>query len=149
MKIKESIHDMITHITNIVNELSSLGKTIPTEEQVQKVLRSLPSEDSMSKVTALQKTKDLKAYNLEELIGSLITFEVQLERIHRDTQSRKEKSITLKVDDEDLDLDDDGFAMVARRMRKMTTTKRAAPRKAIRVNLVMFLNLMKIALSVC
>lgn len=45
MKHKESIRDMITRFTNIVNELSSLGKMIPTEEQVRKILRSFPIED--------------------------------------------------------------------------------------------------------
>ncbi|CAH9102945.1 unnamed protein product [Cuscuta europaea] len=43
MKPKESIGDMITRFTNIINELSALGKVISIEDQVRKVMKSLPS----------------------------------------------------------------------------------------------------------
>ena len=34
MKTKESIRDMFTRFTNIINELASLGKFISLEEQI-------------------------------------------------------------------------------------------------------------------
>ncbi|KAH0689867.1 hypothetical protein KY289_017225 [Solanum tuberosum] len=42
MKFGESLQDMITRFTTVVNELISLGKVYTTEEQVDKVLRTLP-----------------------------------------------------------------------------------------------------------
>ncbi|XP_056690133.1 uncharacterized protein [Spinacia oleracea] len=78
MKSSETIQDMITRFTNIINELNSLGKIITPEEQVRKVLRSLPQDPWMAKVTALQETKDFTKFNLEQLAGSLLTHELQL-----------------------------------------------------------------------
>ena len=46
--------------TNITNELVSLGRLIPTDEQVRKILRSLPQDQRWrAKVTAIQDYKDL------------------------------------------------------------------------------------------
>ena len=65
MKPKESVHDMLTRFSNIINELNSLGKIISPEEQVRKVLRSLPQDEKwMAKVTALQETKDFTTFNI-------------------------------------------------------------------------------------
>ena len=72
MKCKESIQEMFTRFTNIINEPTSLGKEITDEEQVRKILWSLPKDRWMAKVTALQETKDFTKFNLEQLVGSLI-----------------------------------------------------------------------------
>ena len=42
MEPRENIQEMFTRFTNITNELISLGRLIPTNEQVRKILRSLP-----------------------------------------------------------------------------------------------------------
>ena len=42
MKEKESLHEMMTRLTALTNEMTSLGKVITEEEQVQKVLSVLP-----------------------------------------------------------------------------------------------------------
>ena len=55
---------MFTRLTNIINELASLGNFISSEEQIRKVLRSLPKDRWMAKVTALQETKDFTKFNL-------------------------------------------------------------------------------------
>ena len=76
---RESIQDMLTRFTNITNELSSLGKNIPNNEQVRKVLRSLPQDERWrSKVTALMETKDFTKFNIEQLAGSLMTHDLHL-----------------------------------------------------------------------
>ena len=41
MEPRESIQEMFTRFINIKNELVSLGRIIPTDEQVRKILRSL------------------------------------------------------------------------------------------------------------
>lgn len=50
---------MITRLTLLVNELSSLGKVLSTEEQVEKALRILPKSKWDVKVTAIREAKDL------------------------------------------------------------------------------------------
>ena len=71
MKASETIGDMYTRFTDVVNGLRALGKCFLNSELVNKILRSL-SKKWDSKVTALQETKDLNIFSLEELIGSLM-----------------------------------------------------------------------------
>ena len=42
MQPRKSIQEMLTRFTNITNVLVFLGRHIPTDEQVRKILRSLP-----------------------------------------------------------------------------------------------------------
>ena len=42
MKPNESITNMLTRLTNIINSLKSLGKGYTNSELVRKILRSLP-----------------------------------------------------------------------------------------------------------
>ena len=58
MKETETIVEMITRFTDIVNGLEALGKTYKESEKVMKILRSLPSKWH-TKVTAIQEAKDL------------------------------------------------------------------------------------------
>ena len=58
MKSGESRQDMITRFTTVVNELISLGKVYTTEEQVDKVLMTLPRSWKI-KVTTIREAKDL------------------------------------------------------------------------------------------
>ncbi|XP_056698119.1 uncharacterized protein [Spinacia oleracea] len=66
MKPSETIQDMITRFTNIINELNSLGKIITPEEQVRKVLRSLPQDPWMAKALALKTENDENSEEDEE-----------------------------------------------------------------------------------
>ena len=55
MDLRESIQEMFTRFTNITNELVSLGRLIPNDEQVRKILRSLPQDERWrAKVTVIQ-----------------------------------------------------------------------------------------------
>ena len=75
MKPSESIGDMYTRFTDVINGLKALGKNFSNFELVTKILRSLPKSWD-PKVTAIQEAKDLKTFPLEELIGSLMTYEM-------------------------------------------------------------------------
>ena len=77
MKENEIIVEMITRFTNIVNGLEALGNTYKESEKVMKILRSLPSKWHTT-VTTIQEAKDLTKLPLEELIGSLMTYEINL-----------------------------------------------------------------------
>ena len=95
MQPKETIQVMFTRYTNIINELVSLGRDIPVDEQIRKILRSLPQDERWrSKVAALQESKDFTKFSLEQLAGSLITHELHL---GTSNESSKNKSLALKA----------------------------------------------------
>ena len=96
MKENETIVEMITRFTNIVNGLEALGKTYNESEKVMKILKSLPSKWH-TKVTAIQEAKDLTKLSLEELIGSLMTYEINLAKKQQEGEDKKKKNIALKV----------------------------------------------------
>ena len=96
MKDNETIVEMITKFTDIVNCLEALGKTYKELEKVMKILRSLPSKWD-TKVTTIQEAKDLTKLPLEELIGSLMTYEINLAKKQQDGEDKKKKSIALKA----------------------------------------------------
>ena len=77
MKETETIVEMITRSIDIVNGLEALRKTYNESEKVMKILRSLPSKWH-TKVTAIQEAKDLTKLPMEELTGSLMTYEINL-----------------------------------------------------------------------
>lgn len=70
-------------------------------------MESLPQDERWrDKVTVLHKTKDFTKFNIEEPIGSIMTHELHLGAAEDDVA--KNKSITLKVDDQDdLELEED------------------------------------------
>ena len=128
MDANETITDMFTRFTNIINALKGLGKVYTTSENVRKILRSLPKTWE-AKVTAIQEAKDLTKLPLEELIGSLMTHEVIMKE-HLEDESKKKKSIALKtisleVDPEDEDgLDEDDIAYFSRKYKNFIKRKK-------------------------
>ena len=75
IKPSETIEDMYTQFTDVVNGLKVLGKSFSNFELVNKILRSLPKSQN-PKVMVIQEVKDLNYISLEELIGSLMTYEM-------------------------------------------------------------------------
>ena len=115
MKPSESIGDIYTRFTDVINGLRALGKDFTNFELVTKILRSLPKSWD-PKVTAIQEAKDLKTFPLEELIGSLMTYEMTYQA-HDELENslpknRKDMTLTSQEDhlkgtssDEDSDND--------------------------------------------
>ena len=64
MKPSETIGDMYTRFTDVVNGLRALGKCFLNSELVNKILRSL-SKKWDSKITAIQEAKNLNNLPLE------------------------------------------------------------------------------------
>lgn len=77
MEETESIKEMFNRFTMIINDLKSLGKTYSTQEQIRKILRSLPKV-WRPKVTTIQKAKDLARLQLDKLLGSLKVHEQEI-----------------------------------------------------------------------
>ncbi|XP_075075619.1 uncharacterized protein LOC142162770 [Nicotiana tabacum] len=72
MKDDESIQDMHSRLTSIINELHSLGEVIPKNKLVRKVLNVLPGSWE-SKVNAITEATNLQTLTMDELIGNLKT----------------------------------------------------------------------------
>ncbi|KAL5540358.1 hypothetical protein UlMin_043027 [Ulmus minor] len=93
MKHDESITQMYTRFTNIINDLSSLGKEYSMSEKVRKILRSLPKQWE-AKVTAIQEAKNLSNLPLDELVGSLMTHEITMKQnIDDSVKMEKERNL--------------------------------------------------------
>ncbi|XP_022866044.1 uncharacterized protein LOC111385848 [Olea europaea var. sylvestris] len=90
MKDDKSFDEFYAKLNDIVNSSFDLGERIPEPKIVRKVLRSLP-EKFRPKVTAIEESKDLDTIKIEELVGSLQTYELTI------SQPRKNKSITLNT----------------------------------------------------
>jgi hypothetical protein len=78
MEDDETISEFNTRVRDIANSCFALGEKIPEEKLARKILRSLPKRFSM-KVTAIEESQDLSTMKVDELIGSLQTFEMTFE----------------------------------------------------------------------
>ena len=131
----ESISDMFTRFTDIVNGLKSLGKSYDNTDLVRKVLRSLPRTWE-AKVTAIQEAKDLNTLPLEELLGSLMTHELQVKQHVNDEESKKKKTMALKIsenmeesNESKDDSDDEDMALITRKFRRFMKKKKFEKKK--------------------
>ncbi|CAM8966136.1 unnamed protein product [Rhodiola kirilowii] len=94
MKEEETIPEFNARILDFSNEADALGKPIKVKKMASKVLRSLPQKFTM-KVTTIEEMHDISTLKLEELMGSLRTYEMnQLQ----ESESRGGKCIALKAD---------------------------------------------------
>ncbi|GAV66745.1 UBN2 domain-containing protein [Cephalotus follicularis] len=84
----EDIKSMFSRFTNIINTLKTLDKTYSNSEMVRKVLRCLP-KSWMMKVSVIEEEKNLNILLLEDLVGSLMTHELSMQK--EDDDEEKEK----------------------------------------------------------
>ncbi|GAV66994.1 UBN2 domain-containing protein, partial [Cephalotus follicularis] len=101
----------------ITNGLLGLGKVFGKDELVKKLLGCL-NDEWEPKVTAIEESKDLKTMEIEELLGSLMTHEVKLNKksanlVETKPQEERRKDIALKsthkeefLSDEELEEED-------------------------------------------
>ncbi|WKA10986.1 hypothetical protein VitviT2T_028524 [Vitis vinifera] len=100
---------MFSRFLVIVNKLEALGKTFTEVEKVMKILRSLPRKWE-TKVTTIQEAKDLTKLSLEELIGSLMTYEIELynhQRVEENEKSIAFMAITNDDEEEESESESD------------------------------------------
>ncbi|XP_075524464.1 uncharacterized protein LOC142556847 [Primulina tabacum] len=98
MEDKESILEYDSRLRQLSNEAHSLGDPMSNERLVNKVLRSLPEKFNV-KVCAIEESKDTSTINLDELMSSLRTFEMNLDLQKKD----KGKTIALEVSTDSYD----------------------------------------------
>ncbi|MCH94353.1 gag-protease polyprotein, partial [Trifolium medium] len=104
MKEDESIHDFYMTVMDYANSFDILGEKLDDEKLVRKILRSLTKKFDM-KVTAIEEAQDISKMKVDELIGSLQTYESAA----NEKLEKKNKSIAFmsNTDEEELEIDVD------------------------------------------
>jgi cell division protein FtsB len=134
MKKDENISEMSTRFTNIVNSLKALGKIYTNQENVRKILRSLPKRWE-AKMTAISEARDLKVLTLEELFGSLMTYELEMNSKVEEEEVKPKKNFTLKSSHHDHDNseeerdEEEEIALMTRNFKKFLKKKKGFGRR--------------------
>ncbi|KAK2396121.1 gag-protease polyprotein [Trifolium repens] len=128
MKEKETIYDFHMSVLDLTNSFDSLGERLSDEKLVRKILRSLPKRFDMN-VTTIEEAQDIASMKVEEIVGSLQTFEMNFS----DKVEKKGKNIafTSNTDSEEVveeDLSDD-IALLGRQFNKILKNVDRRPRR--------------------
>ena len=110
----ETIQEMHTTFIAIINEIYSLGEIIQNGKAVRKLLSVLP-ESWESKVEAITEARDLDKLAMDELIGSLITYELKKNQEIEIGSKRKEKNLALKTTTSE-DFEDENITLMAKKI---------------------------------
>jgi hypothetical protein len=76
---EETFREFYSKMSNLRNSIVSLGKPNSDLKLIRKILRYL-LERFRIKVTTIEESKDLEEIKIEELVGSLQTYELSLAR---------------------------------------------------------------------
>ncbi|XP_045792050.1 uncharacterized protein LOC123886812 [Trifolium pratense] len=102
MRDYETIQEFHMTILDYDNQFDALGEKISEEKLVRKMLRSLPKKFDI-KVTAIEEAKDISEMKLDELVGSLQTYEVATNE--RTKKKNKNIAFVSNADDEEVQSD--------------------------------------------
>ncbi|XP_070052467.1 uncharacterized protein [Nicotiana tomentosiformis] len=116
MKKGETIQEMYTRFTTLTNELKSLGRIIPEEDRVEKILTRVLPITWVSKINVIQESKNIATLSLDELIGNVTTYELRIQTMKMDVP-KKDRSLALRII-EGSDLEDDKMAMITKDFKK-------------------------------
>jgi len=116
----ETFGEFYSKMSDLRNSMVSLGKPISDVKLIQKILRSLP-ERFRIKVTTIEESNDLEEMKIEELVGSLQTYELSLPPV------KKLKTIALKASkkkveassEDDSEEEEKAVAMLAKNFRRL------------------------------
>ena len=120
-KSGESIRDLVGRMNALINALKNMGKEYSTLELNRKLLNALSSEWKI-KVIAIEEAKNLTTTSLDEIVGSLLTHEMNEARRNEGT-IKKDKSIALQVYESSSD-DDEDVALLSRKIARMLRGRR-------------------------
>jgi hypothetical protein len=116
----ETFGEFYSKMSDLRNSVVSIGKPISDVKLIRKIQRSLP-ERFRIKVTTIEESKDLEEMKIEELVGSLQTYELSLPLV------KKLKTIALKASkkkveassEDDSKEDEKVVAMLAKNFRRL------------------------------
>ncbi|GKV12014.1 hypothetical protein SLEP1_g23220 [Rubroshorea leprosula] len=128
MKPEESIKEMYTRFNDIVTNLKALDKVYPNQELVRKILRSL-SKVWEAKRTAIEEAKNLNTFRLDDLIGNLMTYEIDIKVDGGVEVVEKKKNVAFKASNQKEENEDDAYngedisALISREVRRFMKKK--------------------------
>ncbi|XP_073220723.1 uncharacterized protein [Cicer arietinum] len=147
MKEDETIDEMFSRLTIILNNLRSLGKLYSVQERIRKILRSLPKE-WRPMVTAITEARDLTNMKLEDLVGTLRAHEpllladkpnkkgrviaLKTSQTESSTSKKNEDVITKENAEYPLSEDEDDLVLISRKIQRMLNRRgqnRGPPQK--------------------
>jgi hypothetical protein len=122
---EETFREFYSKMSDLRNSMVSLGKPSSDVKLNRKILRSLPKHFRI-KVTTTEESKDLEEMKIEELVGSLQTYELSLPSV------KKMKTIALKASkkkvevssEDDSEDEEKAVAMLAKNLRRLIRNKR-------------------------
>ena len=120
-KSGESIRDLVGRMNALINALKNMGKEYSTLELNMKLLNALSGEWKI-KVIAIEEAKNLTTTPLDEIVGSLLTHEMNEARRNEGT-IKKDKSIALQAQESSSD-DDEDVALLSRKIAQMLKGRR-------------------------
>jgi uncharacterized coiled-coil DUF342 family protein len=117
---EETFGEFYSKMSDLRNSMVSLGKPVSDVKLIRKILRSLP-ERFWIKVTTIEESNNLEEMKIEELVGSLQTYELSLPPI------KKLKTIALKASkkrvkasyEDDSEEEEKDVAMLAKNFRRL------------------------------
>jgi hypothetical protein len=117
---EETFGEFYSKMSDLRNSMVSLGKPISDVKLIRKIFRSLPKRFRI-KVTTIEESKDLEEIKIEELVGSLQTYELSLPSV------KKLKTIALKdskkkveaSSEDDSEEEEKAVAMLAKNFRRL------------------------------
>jgi len=117
---EETFGEFYSKMSDLRNSMVSLGKPILDLELIRKILRSLPKHFRI-KVTTIEESKDLEEMKIEELVGSLQTYELSLPPVKKLKTialmaSKKKVEASSQDDSED---EEKAVAMLAKTFRRL------------------------------
>ena len=99
----EFFDSFYSKLNEVIISKFNLGEKIEDSKVVRKILHSLP-ESFPAKMTAIKESKDLDEIKVQELIGSLQTYELSL------PNQRKSKSLAFKTINERIEAHDSAIS---------------------------------------
>ena len=98
MSDDESFDEFYAKLNDIVNSTYKLSEIYDQPKIVRKILRSL-TEDFRPKMTAITESKDVDSILIDELVGSLQSYELDLPKLPNPNQWLLSQLMMLKVVD--------------------------------------------------
>ncbi|XP_074323861.1 uncharacterized protein LOC141660773 [Apium graveolens] len=131
----ETIIDMETRFTRIIDELAQLGKAYSTNKKNRRVLEALPPSWKV-KFTTIKEMQNLNAYSIDSLFGNLRAYEEDnapdkpLPKVEEKRKGMALKAILIDEDENDDELnkelenlDEQESALLTRQLRRVLQSK--------------------------
>ncbi|XP_059451028.1 uncharacterized protein LOC132181814 [Corylus avellana] len=133
MKEDETFGEFYTKLSEIGNFMRGLGEGVPEVRVVEKILQSLPPHFE-PKIIAVEESKDVELLDVDELVGSLTTYESmrfssKAKCIALKT-SKKEKKVVHEESSVDKSSDSKPIAMLTKNFHKYLKLAKQARRRS-------------------